>query len=450
MTKKSNRKNVSRRDFVKFGGAAIAGSALRFSPVKSILPQEEEETPKIKKTRVLGRTGFKVSDVSIGTTRFKEANVLRYAYDCGVNYFDTAEGYGNGLSERLIGEALQHMDRKQVFITTKLHIDEDATQEEILDRFKKCQERLNTPYVDALYMHNPRTVSMLNHEGFHAVVDELKSQGKLKHAGLSSHGGGSDSMEEILCAAAEDGRFDLMLLVYNFMNKETGDNILAACKKHNIGATAMKTTPGSLEKVEFNPDSLTQDQQEYVDRIMKRGTSEEKALQRLKRRIESRQEDYEKTKPFAEKYGIKTEELLRQKSIQWVISNPDMHTACISMRSFDLVDNTIPLSGAKLSAADLKFLEDYKYAYNSQYCRHGCDTCVSNCPHHLPINSIMRYAYYYETHGMEKYAMQKYLKLAARNASHCFNCDAPCVAACPHGVNVPLQLAKAHSLLTLV
>ena len=60
-----------------------------------------------------------VADIAFGGTG-REANLYRYAYDHGINYFDTAEGYANGDNERLIGEALQHMDRKKVFVTTKL------------------------------------------------------------------------------------------------------------------------------------------------------------------------------------------------------------------------------------------------------------------------------------------------------------------------------------------
>ena len=50
---------------------------------------------------------------------FRWAYVVRYAYDKGVNYFDTAEGYGNGAAERAIGEAMQHMDRDKIFIASK-------------------------------------------------------------------------------------------------------------------------------------------------------------------------------------------------------------------------------------------------------------------------------------------------------------------------------------------
>jgi len=321
---------ISRRKFVKFGGAAIAGSTINFSSIGKVVPQQTEtETEKIKTYRVLGRTGFKVSDIGMGTNRSIESNVIRYAYDKGVNYFDSAEGYGNGRSERMIGEALKFMDRKKVFITTKVPIDDDEAKESIIDRCNKCLERLQTDYLDAFFTHGILKISSLNHQAYHDAITQLKSDGKVKHSGLSCHGprgNEEDSMEKVLCAAAEDGRFDVMLLSYNFMNHDQGDKVLAACKKYNVGTTAMKTAPGVLKVEPIDPDNLSEDQEENVKRMMGRGSSKEEAIERLNRRLESQKENHEKSRPFIEKWGIKTNDQLRKTSIHWVSQNPDMHT----------------------------------------------------------------------------------------------------------------------------
>ena len=168
---KEIKRGVDRRTFVKTIGSGIAGTM-----ALGMRAQEPEEEVKVKEYRLLGRTGFKASDISMGCTRNREPNVFRYAYDKGVNYFDTAEGYVNGQSEKYLGEVLKHMQRDKIFITTKLHISEEETTENILERFRKCQERLQTKYVDALYTHNPGSVEMLNHKGFHEAVDRLKSE----------------------------------------------------------------------------------------------------------------------------------------------------------------------------------------------------------------------------------------------------------------------------------
>ena len=236
------------------GAAAAAGALSRVGAAEG----EGSGTPRIQRHRRLGRTGFEVSDIAIGGAG-EDANLYRYAYDHGINYFDTAEGYANGDNERKIGQALQHMDRGKVFITTKLHLEGEVSEEQVMDRFAKCQERLRTDHVDALFLHGVTEVATLDHAAFHAAVKRLKADGRLRHAGVSCHGPRSetqDSMSKVLCAAAEDGRFDLMLLSYNFMNRDEAEKVLAACRKHDVGTTAMKTAPGSVEIEPFDPDNF--------------------------------------------------------------------------------------------------------------------------------------------------------------------------------------------------
>ena len=304
-------------------------------------------------------------------------------------------------------------------------------------------ERLNTGYIDAFYMHKPPNVAQLKHRGFFSAIDILKSEGKVKYVGLSSHGGGrnGDSMEKILLAAVEDGRFDMMLFIYNFMNKDVAEKVLAACKKKNIGTTAMKTAPGALK---FDPNNLTDRQNSSIERAVERGRSREEIIDRMEK---SQNRNYEKSKSFIDKYGILTQEQLRMASINWVIQNPDMHTTCVSFSDFDFIDKVVLLSGTKLSLAGESFLNEYKYAFNNQYCRHGCSECRGSCPVNLPVSSIMRYAYYFEGQNREKEAMIKYANLKGADANNCQNCDAPCSAACPNGLDIKAQLLRAHSIL---
>ena len=200
-------------------------------------------------------------------------------------------------------------------------------------------------------MHNP-DIPTLSHEGFHAAFNQLKADGKVKFMGLSCHGGRGNDAEKTLLAAVEDGRFDLMLLIYNFMNKDSANKVLAACKQKNIGTTAMKTAPGVLKVDTLDPENLTEQQKESIERSISRGRTREQALERIKQSIERQKETHEKTKPFLEKYPAETPEQLRIKSIHWAIQNPDIHTACVSFSDFELIDKVIPLSGTKLSNYD--------------------------------------------------------------------------------------------------
>jgi len=462
MSKKLNelatQQQITRRSFFKAGTAAVAAGSL---VVTGCCPTSKKgmetavdqvgDVSQVKLTRTLGRTGFQVADVPMGCGRIQEANVVRNAYDRGVNLFDTAEVYGNGDSETKIGEAMQFLDREKIFIVTKLPIEAETTKQDIIDRFGKCLERLQTTYADALYMHGVADVSLVTHADFHAAVEQLKADGKLKHGGISSHGPMGeepDSMEKVLCAAAEDGRFDVMLLSYNFMNQEEGEKVLACCKANDVGTTGMKMAPGVLEVIEYDETNPHEDYAGYIDRVVEGGGTKEEAVQRILAYIERQRAAIEPTLPFLEKWGIKTQEELDVKSVQWVLRNPDMHTVCVSMPDFDSLDKYLPLSGTTLSSRDEEFLNDYKLAYNKLYCRHGCTGCWSECPHGLSVSTIMRYSYYFSRQGRQKFAMRKYARLGTKNAGHCFDCSAPCLTACPHGIDVQANLLKAHTLLS--
>jgi predicted aldo/keto reductase-like oxidoreductase len=455
---------ISRRNFVKVGGAVLAGGAALVGGGGGAIPAAAGTTPgmfptpagrnaQIQSYRTLGRTGWRVSDVGMGSVPLRESAVVRYAYDKGVNYFDTAEGYGNGAAERAIGEAMQHMDRDKIFIATKGRMRHDDTAEKVVDRVRASLERLGTDYVDAYSIHMASTVEALSHPGYHAAMDQLKAEGRVRFAGVSYHGprgANQGSMADVLVAAAEDGRFDLMLLVYNFLNYEEGDRIIAACKANDVGTTAMKTAPGVLRWEPVDPENLTEQQESYIERMTGRGQTREAALERLESRSQRQKDLYERTRPFVERYGLLTEEQLRLGAIHWVLQNPDMHAACVAFTDFDLVDKVVPLSGTQLGAAELQMLEECRLALNDQYCRHGCIACRESCPHDVPVSTVMRYAYYYEGQGNEKYAMTLYAGLDGNDASVCRDCGGDCAGACPHGIDILPNMLQVHDLLTLV
>src|SRR5512139_3410140 len=115
--------SLSRRRFVGASLAAVpalAAGAGR-APLGGQTPANKAPS-KVAAYRTLGRTGYKVSDVSFGGGALSNPNVLAAALDRGVNYIDTAEHYAEGTSERTVGEVLGRRDRKAVFLTTKLNL----------------------------------------------------------------------------------------------------------------------------------------------------------------------------------------------------------------------------------------------------------------------------------------------------------------------------------------
>jgi len=454
---------LPRREFL-IGGAALLGGCAHAPPqnTKQTRPISPTSQPtaaepaeaRIRAHRTLGRTGFQVSDIALGCGRISDPALVRYAHDRGVSFFDTAEGYGNGDSERMIGQAMPHLRREKMFLVTKLHLEPDESKQKILDRFDRCLGRLKTGHVDALSMHAVTDAAMLKHAGFHAAFRELRTAGKVRHAGISCHGprGKGDSMDRVLLAAVEDGRFDLMLLVYNFLNREPGEKVLAACKAKNIGATLMKVRPARLELPAFDPDDPSEEHARLLSLVMKKGKSHEEAVAWLRERLGRQRAEIAahrgRLDVFVGRHGIKTEDQLAKLSVQWVLGNPAVSTVCVSMNDFEAMDATLPLSGTRLSRAGELRLQEYAGLLGGGYCRHGCAACAGACPAGVPVSTVMRYAYYF-SRGRERQAMEKYAALGGQDGSRCLECDAPCASACPHGLAIPAQLLAAHHRLSL-
>ncbi len=349
---KSMSRGITRRDFLIAGGAAALGLAA--GPALARMMDAEKEL-RIKRYRTLGRTGFEVGDISMGCGSIAESNVVRYAYDHGINLFDTAESYGNGDSEKKIGEAMQHMQRDKIFIVTKMDIDGDFDQQNLVERFNKSLERLQSPYADALYAHGIANLELVENEAFLKACEQLKQEGKLKHIGISSHGPRGDepdAMDTVLIKAAESGHYDVMLLSYGFLNAEEGERVLKVCKEKNIGTTIMKSATGLFEMPVFDPENPSEQIQGWFDYLEGQGSTHEEAVERIKSHLERENANFQdsvtRSKPFIDKHGIKTQDELDLKSFQWALGNPDAHTICPSMPNFDALDRILPLSGTQL------------------------------------------------------------------------------------------------------
>ena len=435
-------KSINRRGFLKSSAMGVLGSGLIGSA--PLFSQEEKQTPgfpKIKGYHTLGRTGFKASDIGIGTSRGDSITVIKALLDAGVNYIDTAELYGRGVSETNIGQAIKGRDRKSIFISTKLELAPDETKEQYLSRFYKCLERLQSDYFDCLMLHGI-TEATVKSEVFHQVAQQLKSEGKIRFIGASNHGsrrgveGQESPMERALLAAVKDGRFDVLLLVYNFLQNKPGEKILAACKEKNIGTTIMKSNPiwryyGMKEQIE-----KTRQEGKDIDAHTQESFEQ---MKRVAAECES----------FIKENNLQNPVEVRNAALRYVLNNPDAHVLNLAFNTFEDIDNLLPLSGSRLDQKDQKILAAFQEGLGNLYCRHACGICESSCPSHVPVNTIMRYNHYFAAHGGEKYAMEKYARLESIKADKCQTCPGYCQSACPYKVPIHPLLVMAHRQLSL-
>jgi predicted aldo/keto reductase-like oxidoreductase len=166
-------------------------------------------------------------------------------------------------------------------------------------------------------------------------------------------------------------------------------------------------------------------------------------LDRLKARADA-------SEAFIKEYDLANFNQIRDAAVKFVLSNPDMNSACLTIKNFDDLEFYVGLSGRRFTPADEAKLAVYSQAMGQYYCRHACGECESQCPHGVPVNTIMRYNHYFKGQGREKTAMVKYAALPTQKADRCRDCSGRCEKACPHGVPIQGMLTLAHQTLTLV
>lgn len=244
-------------------------------------------------------------------------------------------------------------------------------------------------------------------------------------------------MESVLLAAVKDGRFDVMLLAYNFLKEDGSERVLEACGQENIGTTLMKTNPIRsynymkwwLERFRHSKGKeLSEEEKENVDRMEKK---------------------VDRAQDFIKKYNLKSEKEIGDAAIKFVLSNPNVHTVCATVLNYDETRAVLKLSGSRLEPKDKALLSAYSKEFGTLYCRHACGVCEPHCPYEVPVNTIMRYDHYFVSQGREKHAMAKYAALESTKADKCQNCVGYCESACPYGVPVRTLLTSAHHTLTL-
>ncbi len=435
---KINRRNFLRKSSITALGAGIASKVVIGNDDKT----NEVANIKIKEYRKFGRTGFKVSDISSGNPS-NEA-VLKALIKNGVNLIDTGEVYGNGNSEKLIGKVIQDFDRSKLFINTKLLTEKEFTsKEDVIERTNKCLERLQTDYVDCMMIHSAGNSQIIKDEAFHAGMEQLKKEGKVRHVGVSCHGNSwaydlEENLEKILLTAVDDGRFDVILLAYSFVNSDIAEKVLDVCDQKDIATIIMKSNPVQIYGLMEDKVAKLKEEGKEIDDYTNAFYEKYKIM-------------HGQAQEFFSKYIIEGDTDLQAAASKFVLSNKKAHTTIWDFRNFNDVQQMLSLSGQSLTKKDDLVLRKYQEHFGHLTCKIGCNECESACPHQMPINKIMRYNYYFSVKQQEKRAMTKFARLQSKKPSEvCANCEGYCEKACPHGVETRPLLAAAQQNMDFI
>jgi aryl-alcohol dehydrogenase-like predicted oxidoreductase len=198
------------------------------------------------KTRRLGASNLRVSELCLGTMMFGEQSSLEQArsivasaFDKGVNFIDTADIYNAGRSETVVGQLIKPQ-RYDWVLATKLgsYIDKKPnhghySRQWIMHQVDQSLKRLDTDYIDILYLHRDFPGSSLE-EALRAM-DDLIRAGKLRSYGLSNFRGWRISEVIRLCDQAGAYRPVVCQPYYNLLNREPEVEIIPACAHHGLG-----------------------------------------------------------------------------------------------------------------------------------------------------------------------------------------------------------------------
>ena len=217
------------------------------------------------KYRTLGKTGFKVSEISLGTWQmggkwgekfnFDTAReILDKAVENGVNFIDTADVYNEGQSEKAIGKFLKKTKEK-IYVTTKAgrrlvpHTTEGYNRENITRFIDDSLKNMDLEVIDLIQLHCPTTEVYYNPEVF-GILDELVEKGKILNYGVSV-----EKVEEAL-KAIEYPNMATVQIIYNMFRHKPAEKFFSQAGNRNVGIIVRVPLASGMLTGKFKKDTV--------------------------------------------------------------------------------------------------------------------------------------------------------------------------------------------------
>ena len=356
--------------------------------------------------RKLGKTGVEVSILGLGGI-FDTINnqlLLTQAMKWGVSYWDTAEAYGNGLSEEGYGRffARNPEARKEIFLVTKLH----SKGGNLTERLDKCLKRLQTQLCGPVLHSQPHQREEID-PGLKDWAAEMKQAGKFKFFGFSTH----TNMEDCLLGRGQLDWLDAVMFTYNFqvMNNPKMQEALKACEQAGIGLVAMKSQAGRPGKHEIGGEAKL----EMVERFLKRGFTD------------------------------------KQAKLKIIWENPQISSLCSKMPNLTILSANVAAARdlTKLAGRISNLLRRYALETKADYCA-GCGKiCQEAVGGAVPVNEVMRCLMYHRYYGEPELARLTFAGLPEEVRQRLTEVDySQAEQACPQGLAIAELMRQAKEL----
>lgn len=292
------------------------------------------------KYRRLGRSGLKVSEISLGSWLTYGKSVesdtaertIKQAYDLGINFFDSANVYEQGEGERVMARALRSYPRESYVITTKAFFpmgdgpnDRGLSRKHIMEQLHGSLRRMQLDYVDIFYCHryDPDTPV----EETLRAIDDLIRQGKILYAGVSEW---TAAQIEEAVAVADSKLLDRIVVNqprYSLLNRGIEKEIIPVSQKYGIGQVVFSPLQQGVLTGKYQGEVIPEDSRAANEDINQwiKGYITKDVLDRVN-----------KLTAIAEDIGVSTAQL----ALAWVLHKPGIVSALVgASRPEQIVEN---------------------------------------------------------------------------------------------------------------
>lgn len=308
--------------------------------------------------RRLGKAGIKVSEVSLGTwlTYGKTVEIesakqcFKTAFDHGINFFDTANIYAYGESEKVVGDILQDFNRSDIVLGTKVFFpmsqkinDRGLSRKHIMESCNASLKRLKTDYIDLYQCHRYDTQSEL--EEVISSMDDLVKQGKILYWGVSQW-----SAVEI-CDASHLSRFYNKYKpvsnqpVYNMFNRSLEVDVMKLCEREGMGLVVWSPLAEGILTGKYSGGKIPEDSRAANP------TSNMFIKNRLSPQL---LEKVDQLSNIAKELNISMPQL----ALAWCLRRPELSSVIIGASKPEQVIDNVKASGIKLTDEVLNKIED--------------------------------------------------------------------------------------------
>ncbi len=307
----------------------------------------------MKRTK-LGRTGLDVSRICFGTWQFsgdwgslderESVAALRRGLDLGINFFDTAQGYGFGASEQLIAKALGdelRSHRDEIVLATKggLRMEDDELKRDsspqwLREGVEESLGYLGVDHIDLYQVHWPDPDTPLEESA--GALEELVQEGKIRHVGVSNF------TPQEMDGFSRGRPVETLQPPFHLFRRDIERDVLPYCREHDIGVLVYGPMAHGLLSGRFDRDTELPEDDWRASSPLFQGESFERNL-----------EVVEELGRFAEERG----HTVAQLAAAWTLAQPGVHVAVVGARRPDHIEGTAPAADIELSDDDLERID---------------------------------------------------------------------------------------------